>query len=254
MNRTNIIADISLNHMGNVDKAKKLIDAAKDSGCDSVKLRSYDTEKIARHGTEFYNIMKTCEFSYDQQVEVKAHADANGVEFVSAPYDENMLFFLLERLGIRRIVVPNINDIKLMRAINSYAKVLPALNVIISTGTGFANIERALGNMKNVSYVTIMHHVDGNPVSEDDVNLAAIGTLRSVIRKPRNIGYTDRTSDVLAPALSVLIGATVVEKCLALNKSDGGFNSEISADPQMMTQLVEVIRVHENMMGSGQIR
>ena len=133
---TFIIAEAGINHRGKLDEAKALVEAAKECGCDAVKFQTYITERRTSPNSDIFDILKSCELTYEQQTEIKVHADKVGIEFFSTPFDEEALFFLIERLGLRRIKLASfdLTNRKMLQAVNEYAISLPALNVIMSTG------------------------------------------------------------------------------------------------------------------------
>jgi sialic acid synthase SpsE len=251
--KTFIVAEAGINHQGDPKEAKALIESAKECGCDAVKFQTYVAETRADPGTEVYDILKTCELDYEQQTELKVHADRVGIEFFSTPYDESMLFFLIDRLGLRRIKLSSfdVTNRKMLMAVNEYARNLSSLDIILSTGmANYRDIETAIRCMPNVKHLTLMHCVSAYPTPENRVNLSAIKTLKQVMLG-REIGYSDHTDDILAPALAVIAGATVIEKHFTLDLNNGAADNPVSADPEMMRQMVEVIRIHEGMLGDG---
>lgn len=253
MHKTFIVAEAGINHQGSLEQAKFLVEAAKECGCNAVKFQSYVAETRANPGTEIYDILKACELDYEQQTELKCHADKVGIEFFSTPFDEDMLFFLIERLGLRRIKLASfdVTNTRMLRRVNEYAKNLQSLSVILSTGmANYREIENALNKMPNTKHLTIMHCVSSYPTPENKVNLSAIKTLKRV-SFGREIGYSDHTSDILAPALAVIAGATTIEKHFTLDLNNGAVDNPVSADPEMMKQMIEVIKIHEEMLGDG---
>lgn len=254
MHKTLIIAEAGINHMGDIVLAKNLIESAKECGCDVVKFQSYVTETRADKGTEIYNILKSCEFNFEQQTELKCYADKIGIEFCSTPFDEKMLYFLIERLGLRRIKLSSfdVTNKKMLLAVNEYARLLSSLNVILSTGmANYRDIEIALRCLQNTSHLTLMHCVSSYPTPENSVNISAINTLRQVLHGSMRVGYSDHTGDILVPSLAVIAGATVIEKHFTLDLNNGAADNQVSADPEMMKQMVKIIRMHEEMLGDG---
>jgi len=157
-------------------------------------------------------------------------------------------------LGLRRIKLASfdVTNRKFLSKVNEYGRSLPTLKVILSTGmAGYSEINEALKCFSNTPYLTLMHCVSSYPTPEEKVNLNAIKTLRHLVGSTRSIGYSDHTNDILAPALAVIAGATTVEKHFSLDLNDGEVANAVSADPQMMKQMVDVIRMHEEMMGDG---
>jgi len=252
--KTFIISECGINHMGNMNLAKQMIEASKECGVDAVKFQTYKTDLRAKPSAPAYEILKHCEFSYEQQTELKLYADKVGIEFFSTPFDDEALLFLIDKLGIRRIKLASfdVTNRKFLSTVNAYAKNLPALKVIMSTGmAGYRDINSALKQMQNVKHLTLMHCISAYPTPESKTNLSAIQTLKQIIGDSKYIGYSDHTNDILAPALSVIAGATTVEKHFTLDLNNGAVDNPVSADPQAMKQMVEVIRLHESMIGNG---
>ena len=256
MQRTLVIAEVGVNHQGDVAQAKALIESARECGCNAVKFQAYVAETRAKPGNEVYDVLKACELDYEKQTELKTHADKVGIEFFSTPYDETMLFFLIERLGLRRVKLSSfdVTNKKMLLAVNEYARNLSSLGVILSTGmANYKDIDVAVRCMPNVQHLTLMHCVSAYPTQEERVNLSAIKTLRQVFNS-NEVGYSDHTSNILAPVLAVIAGATVIEKHFTLDLNNGAADNPVSADPKMMKQMVEVIRAHEEMLGDGLLK
>jgi len=250
---TFIIAGCGRNHLGDPDKAKQLISAAKESGCDAVRFQTYITERFVSEDHPDYELMKQCELTYEQQTELKAYADSCGIEFLSTVFDQEGVFFILERLGLRRIKIGAPVGNPLFDVVNEYGVSIQSLHVLLSGASNWQLIDQTVNKqLVDVNNITVMHSVAGSPVSEDDVNLNAITTLRWALGSGR-IGYTDFTGDILAPALAVVAGALVIEKNLTLDRASLCPDLKTSADPSEMAQMVGVIRLHEKMLGDGKI-
>jgi sialic acid synthase SpsE len=251
--KTFIIAGAGINHNGDIGLGKQLIEAAKECGCDAIKFRTYKTDKIVDTSSPFYNTLKRCELDYDQQTELKIHADKTGIEFFSNPSDEEALFFLIDMLGNRRIKLTSfqITDTKLLGIVNEYAQNLPALKVILSTGMStFKEVDAALKHLRNVSNITLSHCVSAYPTPDDSANLWMVSNFKYLVK---NVGYSDHTSDILVPSLAVLAGATTIEKHFTMDLKNGAPDNNVSADPEMMSQLVQIIRLHERIMGDEKL-
>lgn len=256
MNRTFVISECGINHLGDVEMAKRMIELSKEAGCDAVKFQTYKTDLRSSPDSNIYAILKQCELSYGQQIELKVYADSVGIEFFSTPFDEEALSFLVDKLGIRRVKLSSfdVTNRKMLAAVNEYAANLPALNVILSTGmANFVELRSALECMPNVRNLTLLHCISAYPCPQESANLNVINNLRNVVGSRAMAGYSDHTSDILVPALSVLAGATVVEKHFTLDLDNGAPDNSVSADPDMMKHMVEIIRMHEQIMGDGAI-
>lgn len=257
MHRSFIIAGAGINHMGSVDKAKELIDAACKAGCDGIKFHTYQTEDRVSSDHDMYPLLKKCELSYKEHIQLKVHCDSVGINLVSTPFSVGDLSFLVDQLGVRIIKLSSfdITNIKFLQAVNTYGRVLPAMNVILSTGMSYANeIRKALDCFKDIKNLTFMHCMSAYPTPEEQVNLEAIRSLQVMCGNNIQIGYSDHTNDILAPSLSVLVGAVVVEKHFTLDLNNDAVDNDVSADPTMMTDLVSIIRLHEKMLGDGMLK
>lgn len=254
MTHTFIIAEAGINHDGDPQRAIQLVDAAKEAGCDAIKFQTYQTDLRVDRSSHIYDILKKCELSYEQTADVKWHADKVGIEFFSTPFDEHSLAFLVEDLGVRRIKLASfdVTNSQFLMQVNEYAKRYLAMRVILSTGMANAQeIDRAIRCMPDVQQLALLHCISSYPTPDNEVNLEAIRTLRQMTNPKVEIGYSDHTTDILIPALSVLVGATTIEKHFTLDLNGPGVDNPVSADPAMMKDMVEAVREHEVFLGDG---
>jgi N,N'-diacetyllegionaminate synthase len=253
--KTFVIAEAGINHDGCLERAKNMIEAAKECECSAIKFQSYFTEKRVEKSSPIFDILKRCELSFDQQKELKAHADKVGIEFFSTPFDVDSLKFLVDDLGLRRIKVASfdITNKKFLDAINEYGSLHHDLNVIMSTGMSNSyEISQAIDCFKNVPYLTLLHCVSAYPTHEKEVNLEVIRTLRHMVHGSRQVGYSDHTDEIFVPASAVLVGATMIEKHFILDKNGPGVDAAVSADPAMMKNMIGLIKYYESILGSGE--
>lgn len=256
MKKTFIISEIGLNHNGSVERAKKMIDASLWAGCDAVKFQTYQTDLRAAVDSPIYDILKKCELTYEQTADLKRHADQVGIEFFSTPFDEHSLAFLVDDLGLRRVKLASFDttNLQFLNLVNECARRYPTFRVIMSTGMSNAvEISNALRCLPDVAYLTLLHCISSYPTPEKEVNLRAIHTLKHMMHGHRDVGYSDHTTDVLIPALAVLVGATTIEKHFTLDLEGPGVDNPVSADPQMMKDMVNAIRDHEIFMSDGKL-
>ena len=255
--KTLIISECGINHMGDVELGKRLIEESKYAGCDIAKFQTYKTDERVAANSPIYDVLEKCEMNYEQQKQLKIHADKVGIEFASTPFDAEALEFLIGHLGCRTVKVASfdLTNAKLLKVINEYAISLPALRVVISTGMAtWREIGQAIKCLPNVGDLSILHCVSAYPTPEEQVNLSAIGSLNYLLSAlPYKVGYSDHTSDILAPTLAVVAGAQVIEKHFTLDLNNGAPDNPVSADPEMMKNMVDVIRLHEKMMGDGKL-
>ena len=254
--KTFVIAEAGINHDGDLQAAKDLVEAAKEAGCSAVKFQTYQTDKRVQKDNPAYDILKRCELTYDQQREVKEHADKVGIEFFSTPFDEESLRFLVEDLGIRRVKLASfdVTNTKFLSAVNHYGTQHPVFRVIMSTGMANSyEISQAVDKFPNVAYLTVLHCVSSYPTPPVWANLSAIKALRHMVHGPREVGYSDHTNGILVPAAAVLVGATTIEKHFTLDQRGPGVDNPVSADPKMMKEMVATIKMYEEWLGDGEL-
>lgn len=259
-----IIAEIGVNHNGDVDLAKKLIDAAVEAGADAVKFQTFITEEVIVPNTSLaeyqkrsygevldqFNMLKKFELSFTDFIELKDYCDKKGITFVSTPFDIKSAKFLRE-LGVEifKIASGEITNFPLLREIGSYGK-----RIIMSTGMAdLGEIEDAINVL--VEYgtarenITLLHCISEYPAPYEEVNLRAIITLKESFKL--RVGFSDHTLDIEIPIAAVALGAEVIEKHLTLSKNMVGPDHKASLEPLEFKKMVESIRNVEKAMGSG---
>ena len=254
--KTFVVAEVGINHEGNFQKSKDLILAAKDSGADAVKFQTYQTHLRVNADNQFFDLLKSCEQTYDEQSQLKDYADSIGIEFFSTPFDKQSLKFLIGDLGIERIKFASfdVGNLELLRSANNFGKHAPGIHVILAVGmSSVQEIQSAINCLKDVSKLTLLHCISAYPTPPERANLLAIPRLRNLTRGAFEIGYSDHTPDIIIPSASVLLGATTVEKHFTLDKNDNAVDNPVSADPKMFREMVSLIRGYELALGCGSI-
>ena len=253
-----IIAEAGVNHNGDVELAKKLIDAAKDAGADAVKFQTFLTEEIvtlkgkkashqdrAKEKTQ-YEMLKNLELIFDDFHELKKYSENRGIEFISTPYDIKSVEFLNE-IGVNRLKVASAELINkpLIEAIAKTQK-----QIMLSTGMAtLGEIERtisminAFGNRDTV----LLHCTTSYPVPYEQVNMDVLGTLKKAFGLP--VGYSDHTLGIEIPIMAVSLGAKVIEKHFTLDCTMEGPDHFASLEPNELKKMVEAIRNVEKAFG-----
>lgn len=268
--KTFLIAEAGVNHNGKEDLALKLVDIAANSGADAVKFQTFraenlvtikapkaDYQKKETGAGGQYEMLKNLEMSEELHFKIFKRCQEVGIEFMSTPFDENALDFLI-KLGMRRIKIPSgeITNLPFLRYVAS--KNLP---IILSTG--MSNLEEvidavtcvqdqrsALGYDSDLSkYLTILHCTSNYPAAYSDVNLRAMSTMANTLNLP--VGYSDHTLGLDASLVAVSIGAKVIEKHFTIDKSLPGPDHRASLMPDELVELVRRIRVTEDILGSS---
>lgn len=258
-NKTIVVAEIGINHGGDFNKAKQMIYEAKVAGADAVKFQIYTAEQRVGEGHKLFGLLKKCELSTGDFARLKAYADELKVAWFATPFDTDALSFMINQLGVRIVKVASMDvpNTKLLQEIASYSKTLNNFQVIMSTGMSDAkDINKAINALGGVKNLILLHCVSSYPTPEDKVNLEKIRTLSHISAGRYKVGYSDHspTNDILAASLSVLLGAKVIERHFTLDINDGSVDNAVSSDPASFKNLVDIVRLHETMLGDGLLK
>ncbi|MFA6322237.1 MAG: N-acetylneuraminate synthase family protein [Candidatus Buchananbacteria bacterium] len=257
-----IIAEAGVNHNGQLFLAKKLVKAAKEAGADAVKFQTWKTENIIVPKTKKADYQKNNTGSGDQfsmlkRLELKYHdfrilsqyAKRIGIIFLSTPDDKESLDFLVDdlKLPILKIGSSEINN-------HDYLKEIAAKKRPILLSTGMATLQDVILAVKIIKKVqprvklVIMQCTTAYPCPFQEVNLNVIFTYRKKFPSAL-VGFSDHTSDILAPSLAVALGAKVIEKHFTLNNNLPGPDHQASLAVKSFKEMVKSIRLTEKMMG-----
>ncbi|MBU2510502.1 N-acetylneuraminate synthase [bacterium] len=259
--RCNIIAEIGVNHNGDLDLAYKMIDVAKSCGADAVKyqtfsadaLVTYNTPKVAYQNNttsteeSHYEMIRKLELPWEDHHSLFQFCKSIGIEFISTPYDiESALF--LDELGVQtyKTASADIVDLPLHELLAGLDK-----PVIIATGmASLGEIETVISlyRERNNNKVTLLHCVSNYPCSDASLNLRVMATLQQAFHVP--VGFSDHSIGSDAAMIAIALGATVIEKHFTLDKDMTGPDHKASADPKEFSELVQKIRKTELMLGS----
>ncbi len=254
-----IIAEAGVNHNGNIELAKKLIDVAKDADVDAVKFQTFHAGEIvslnskkagyqdrAKEKTQ-YEMLKNLELSFDDFRELKRYCDNSNIEFISTPYDIKSVGFLNE-IGVKRFKVASADLINkpLIEAIAKTKK-----QIILSTGMAtLGEIERTTSLIYNLGNenIILLHCTTSYPTPYDQVNMNILGTLKNSFSLPT--GYSDHTLGIEVSIMAVSMGAKVIEKHFTLDRTMEGPDHFASLEPSELKKMVKAIRNIEKSFGS----
>ncbi len=262
--KTFIIAEAGVNHNGDINLARNLVDVAVEAGVDAVKFQTFKTEEIvvvnapkAKYQIETtssketqFEMIKELELSFKSFKELKNYCDERDIMFLSTPFDIESARFLKELgLGIFKIPSGEITNYPLLKEIGSYQK-----KVILSTGMAdLGEIEDALDVLiesgTKRENITVLHCNTEYPTPFEDVNLRAMLTIKEAFKV--NVGYSDHTLGIEIPIAAVALGATVIEKHFTLDKNLPGPDHKASLEPEELKAMVRAIRNIEKALGNG---
>jgi N-acetylneuraminate synthase/N,N'-diacetyllegionaminate synthase len=248
-----VIAEAGVNHDGDVSKALKLCDAAKEAGADIVKFQTYIPSKSIRPGKD-YDLVSRLALPFHAFYRISEHCKSIGIEFCSTPDDVDSLKFLVNYCKVKRIKIGSGSLTYLPLIIEARDTKLP---VLVSTGMGVRiEIQSVIDLWENdVDYagpfdtLILMHCVSLYPCPLELANVKAIDYMSRIWRKP--IGYSDHTLGFTASIAAVALGAIAVEKHFTLNKTDTGPDHHMSMTPSEFAELVKRIREVETVLGTG---
>lgn len=257
---TFIVAELSGNHNQNYKKALQIIDAAIAAGVDAIKLQTYTADTLTIDcdkkwfritegpwkGQNLYQLYKTAYTPWDWQVRLKEHAEKNGVLFFSSAFDETSVDFL-QGLGVQvyKVASFEIVDIGLLEKIGKTKK-----PVIISRGmASLDEIKLAIKTLyKNgTPQIAILHCVSDYPADPKDMNLFTIPDLAKKFKVVT--GLSDHTLGTTVSIAAVALGASIIEKHVTLDRSEGGPDAAFSLEPKELKELVKAIREVEQSFG-----
>ncbi len=253
-----VIAEIGLNHNGDVEIAKQLIDVAADAGVDAVKFQKRtpeistpvhmrDTLRETPWGTMTYlDYRYRVEFTREQYVEVSDHALLRGLDWFASPWDVPSVAFL-EDLNVvaHKVASACLTDIPLLQALRDTGK-----PIILSTGMSTsAQIDAAL-EVLGTDRLVLLHATSTYPMEPDEANLRVIPTLRD--RYPGvPVGYSGHERGLQISVAAVALGAVAVERHITLDRTMWGSDHAASLEPAGLQHLVRDIRIIEQALGDG---
>ncbi|WZL74985.1 pseudaminic acid synthase [Clostridiaceae bacterium 35-E11] len=258
---TYIIAEMSANHAGELDRALEIVHAAKESGADCVKIQTYTADTLTIDSNKRYfqinkgtwtgeNLYRLYEKAYtpwDWQGRIKEEAEKIGLDFLSTPFDYTAVDFL-EDLGVEfyKIASFELVDIPLIKYIASKGK-----PIIMSTGIGtLGEIEYAVNVIKNADNqnLCILKCSSAYPAIPEDMNLRTIQNLKDIFKVP--VGLSDHSMGSIGAVTAVAVGANVIEKHFCISREIENPDSSFSMEPHEFKQMVKDIRSTEKALGT----
>ncbi len=257
-----IIAEAGVNHNGDVDLAKKLIDVAKKAGADAVKFQTFKAENIvtpqaqqAKHQTENigrkesqYQMLKRLELSYFDFEKLKEYCDEKGIIFLSTPHSSKEDVDLVVKLcPAIKVGSGDLNNLPIL-------EYMAGKNLPVILSTGMANLEEvkeAVDVVLPINKELILLHCTTNyPTKINEVNLRAMETMKKEFGLP--IGYSDHTEGIKISLAAVILEACVIEKHFTLGKNMPGPDHKASLEPEELKMMVEGIRKIEKRLAAGE--
>lgn len=255
-----LVAEIGINHNGDVDVAKRLIDLSVEHGFHAVKFQKrtievvFTPEELARSrespfGTTNGELKRGLEFGREQYKEIDAHCRAKGILWFASPWDEGSVDFLEQFAPpCHKIASASLTDRGLLTRLRDTKR-----PVILSTGMStMEQIDKAVGILKD-SPLVLLHTTSTYPAKHEDLNLAMIDTLRKRYGCP--VGYSGHEPDIIPTVMAAVgFGASMVERHITLDRSMWGSDQSASIEPRGMELIGKYIRIWPVVRGDGQKR
>lgn len=254
--QTLIIAEVGNNHLGNPELAHKSLDAAADAGVDAIKFQLFNPDCLITADQPVLKHVPDNTFATQRErfasmvlkredfVRLADHAQDRGVMFLCTPFDEESADFLDPLVPIFKLASGDSSHYRLVDHVVAKGKPVMASTGLCDQGEVDALVAR-LPKEK----ATILHCVGSYPTPDKDASLGLIPYYRERYGLP--VGYSDHTSDTLAPVSAVAMGAVVIEKHFILDRSLPGGDRALSLDGKGMLAMVQEIRRLEQMLGGG---
>ncbi|MFI7148709.1 N-acetylneuraminate synthase family protein [Nonomuraea sp. NPDC050022] len=252
-----VIGEIGINHNGDLDLARRLIDVAADAGCQAVKFQKR-TPAICVPEAQKGQIRQTpwgemtyleykerTEFGYDEYRQIAKYCDERGLHWFASPWDVPSIDFLEEMdVVAHKIASASVADHELLRALAATGKPL-----MLSTGMStLSEIDQAV-EILGTDKLIMMHATSTYPLPPEEANLRTITTLKERYGVP--VGYSGHERGLQISLAAVTLGAVCVERHITLDRTMWGSDHAASLEPSGLEHLVRDIRIIEQAMGDG---
>jgi len=257
-----VVAEIGVNHNGDIGLARRLVDAAAEARVDAVKFQTLDASGYisryapkARYQLETtdreesqVDMVRKYELSKAQHVELMAYCRSRELPFFSTAFEEGGVD-LLDELGVEVFKIPSgeITNIPLLEHVSAKGK-----PILLSTGmSSLGEVERAVEIILGAGGhdLALLHCVSNYPAPFEDANLRAIRTMRDAFGLP--VGYSDHTPGIEIAVAAVALGACIVEKHFTLDRRLPGPDHQASLEPEDLKAMVAAVRNVEKGLGDG---
>lgn len=258
--KTYIIAEMSANHAGSLERAKEIIHAAKEAGADCIKIQTYTPDTITIDcdseyfhidngtwkGENLYHLYERAYTPWEWQAELKAEAEKTGIDFFSTPFDKTAVDFL-EDIGVDfyKIASFEVVDIPLIEYVASKGK-----PIIMSTGmASLGEIEDAVNAIRRNgnNQIALLRCASAYPAITDEMNLATMVNMKETFGFP--VGLSDHSMGSVGAVTAVALGASIIEKHFCLDRAIENPDASFSMNPSEFGQMVRDIRQAERAIG-----
>ena len=242
-----IIAEIGINHNGDIKIAKKLIKMAKNAGADAVKFQTFKAEDLVSKSSKYHSLFKKLELNNDIFKELAKFSKKQGIIFLSTPFSEKAVDLLVEcNCDAFKIASGDLTNIPLIKYAAKKQKPM-----IISTGMStLEEIKEAVKSIKSQknNQIIILHSISGYPTPLEEANLNSILFLSKKFSYP--IGFSDNGNNKIVSQVATALGACMIEKHFTFDKKALGPDHKISSDVKELTEIIKNIKNIKKTLGN----
>ncbi|MGL5152401.1 MAG: N-acetylneuraminate synthase [Clostridium sp.] len=261
MSRVFIIGEAGVNHNGDINIAKKLIDIGAEGGVDCIKFQHFKAKNMVTINASLadyqkdnsekyknqYDMLKNLELTKEELLDLKKYTESLGLIFLCSPFDIES-FYELEEIGVcmYKVASSEINNYPLLKEICKTNK-----KIILSTG--MANFKEVSDTVEFLrengeNNIALLHCTSNYPTPVEEVNLLSINSLKTL---GVEVGYSDHTKGEIAAIGALAMGATIIEKHFTFNKESVGPDHKASLNGDELKEFVHAIREFERMLGNA---
>jgi N-acetylneuraminate synthase len=254
--RCYVVAEIGINHNGDIDLAKKLINVASGAGCDAVKFQKrtidvvYTAEELSKprespFGPTNGDLKRGLEFEREEYEEIDRYCREVRIDWFASCWDEASVDFIAKfNVPCFKIASASITDDNLLRHTRAVGK-----PIILSTGMStIEQVDRAVDILGKKDLI-ILHACSTYPAYYEELNLKVIDVLRDRYGVP--VGYSGHETGLPSSVAAAVMGASIIERHITIDRSMWGSDHAASLEPNGITRLVRDIRLIEKSMGDG---
>jgi N-acetylneuraminate synthase len=252
-----VIAEIGINHNGELENAKKLIDVAAEAGCQAVKFQKRtpdistpENQKNVQRETPwgvmtYLEYKHRIEFGDAEYKEIADYSAKKGLDWFASPWDVPSVEFLENNgVTVHKVASASITDIPLLEALRDTGK-----PIILSTGMSTMDeIDKAV-EVVGTDKLVLMHATSTYPLDPKEANLLMINTLRERYGVP--VGYSGHETGLQVSLAAVALGADALERHITLDRAMWGTDHGASLEPTGLSRLIRDVRVIEEALGDG---
>lgn len=244
-----VIAEIGMNHNGDLALGKEMITMAAESGTDAVKFQSFQTDQFLSDKVGSKDQYREYELSRTDHEELQAEARSCDVTFLSTPFDRASVDMLVDLdVPCFKIASSDLTNYPFLEYIAEKGK-----PIILSTGyASFSEVAQAIETIEKTGndQLVVLHCLSSYPAPPEEMNLKAIRTLREAFNLPT--GLSDHTQATpVASVTATAFGASVIEKHFTTDNSLSGFDHGMSENPETFSEMVKQVQTTYDALGTG---